>query len=129
MNMSKKSKKVRFTREEDDQCKQVIELFSDFLKEKQNFSIARAEGYGYIVLFDITEDYFEASRICSDAETFFEELLRVWEVDYLFRIGTKYGCPDFETSEEAMNTEERSYWERTRSCYRKTLEKIRHKGA
>ena len=115
---------IKFTEEEDERCRQVIELFADFLVEKQNICIARAEGCGYIVLLDITGGYFESSRICSQAEALYKELIRIWEVEYLFRTGMEHGCSDFETSEEALTEEQRAYWEEKRSSYRSALERI-----
>ena len=53
--------------------------------------MTKTERYGYLVLIWIGEETFETSAICRSAEELYEELLRSWELDYLYQTGLENG--------------------------------------
>ena len=120
-----KERIVKLTAEEDARCRQIVEvLFADYLKNRENLCVTKTERYGYLVLIWIGEETFETSAICRSAEELYEELLRSWELDYLYQTGLENGCEDYETSGEGMTAEQQAYREEVREHYRKGMEEI-----
>lgn len=114
----------KMTEKEDQKCKRVLELFQNFLNKQEGTCILKTERYGYVVLYDIAHSSFGYNAICRDAEDLFEEIMQVWNLEYLYKAGMQNDCDDFDTSEKMLSPEQREYWKKAQRYYNKKLDEI-----
>lgn len=88
------------TREECERCRQVKEIFSDYLEECRDTCVTDAYPFAYVVLECYSRrDGFDSQKCMYTAPELFDCLMELWECRYLFLKGVENG------------TEERSYAE------------------
>lgn len=115
---------IKITKEEDERCQRMIRLFEDFLQKREGLCVVRTERYGYVVLLGARSNSFEENVICRNAKEIYDELMRIWEVDYLYETGMENGCEDFDSSEENMTPAQREYRDKVRHYYGSKAEEI-----
>ena len=80
------------TREECEHCRQVKEIFSDYLEECRDTCVTDAYPFAYVVLECFSrKGGFDSQKCMYTAPELFECLMELWECRYLFLKGLENG--------------------------------------
>ena len=108
---------VKLSQLEDARCRLVLDAFAEYLSQKEEFCVVRTERYGYVILSDIVEDYFESNIICCTAEDLYQELYHRSRLDFLYQSGVENGCSTFEESEQSLTETQKKKWREIEENY------------
>lgn len=87
--------KEYITREECERCRQVKEIFSDYLEECRDTCVADAYPFAYVVLECFSQkDGFDSQKCMYTAPELFDCLMELWESRYLFLRGLENGTEE-----------------------------------
>ena len=114
--------KVHMSEQDDNQCQQILLLFSDFLKKQKEICVAKSDDFGYIYLSDIVYGTFEYNAICQTARSLFEEIMFAWEANYMYDIVLKNG--DLEMPEPVLTPEQQKEFDKIKNYFNEEMEKI-----
>ena len=83
------------TREECERCRQVKEIFSDYLEECKDTCVTDAYPFAYVVLECFSRQVgFDSQKCMYTASELFACLMELWECRYLFLKGVENGTEE-----------------------------------
>ena len=95
------------TREECERCRQVKEIFSDYLEECRDTCVADAYPFAYVVLECFSQKGgFDSQKCMYTAPELFDCLMELWESRYLFLKGVENGTEERPYAEIRMSLTE-----------------------